>query len=706
MERKKKTESNIKLILQAYLGADTPTWQSVVYFFMLPIASFYLLELYTHNPWQISWMIQASNYFFFLALLSLLFAIFKKQKTAGSVLISFSYILGLANYLVQSFRGTPIMPLDYKSLGTAVSVLDNYSFPWSLRLLLVSLIFISLLLFNQRMARLEIRSQVLRILGLAATTSLMIGVYSLINYPVYADMIKMDHSVSDASLMYQKNGFSLSFIRGITYLQVPEPEGYSIAKINAIIDEYMDDLPASLRDEQAFIYTDSAVYLSLKPEYRINDFITIPMLDTPEDSGLVSEESSDDEALDTALEADEIASQAISQAHDYSLLAEQIRNYKQSSYQGRAKTQPNIIVIMSEAFSELQVLADYETNTDYMPYIHSMKENTIKGYLHSSIIGGNTATSEFEFLTSDSMAFMPSGSVAYQQFVTGPMPTLNTMLEDQGYYSIAMHPYKPNGWERDVVYPYFSFDRIKFDEDFVHQDLVRDYISDEALFDEILMELEAAPADQPSFIFTVSMQNHGGYNKYFDNFEPDVFIDEAGDFEAVNQYLSLIKETDRAFEAFIQAIDALEEETIVLLFGDHQPNNNTASELEAVESYTDDASTRFIVPYLFWANYDIDEGQGQTTSLNYLAGDLLDLAGLQKSPYLNFLNDLQDRIPVITQDYFITRDGEQRYFDKDKSYETLPEDILELLNQYEILQYNHLIDSENRIEAVFNAQVN
>lgn len=333
-----------------------------------------------------------------------------------------------------------------------------------------------------------------------------------------------------------------------------------------------------------------------------------------------------------------------------------------------------------------------------------MEEDTIRGYLHSSIIGGNTATSEFEFLTSDTMAFLPSGSVAYQQFVTGPMPTLNTILEDQGYYSIAMHPFKPNGWERDVVYPYFSFDRIKFEEDFVHQDLVRDYISDEALFNEILMELEAAPADQPSFIFTVSMQNHGGYTKSFENFEPDVFIDEDGEFEAVDQYLSLIKETDRAFEAFIRALDALEEETIVLFFGDHQPNNNTASELEVLDSYTEDPSARFIVPYLFWANYDIDEGVGQTTSLNFLAGDLLGLAGLESTPYLSFLNDLQEEIPVITQDYFITVDGEQYYFDKDKTYETLSEAILERLNQYEILQYNHLIDSENRIDAAFSTQ--
>ena len=41
---------------------------------------------------------------------------------------------------------------------------------------------------------------------------------------------------------------------------------------------------------------------------------------------------------------------------------------------------PNIIVIMNEAFSDPAVLGSFETDEDYMPFVHSMlagKENTI-----------------------------------------------------------------------------------------------------------------------------------------------------------------------------------------------------------------------------------------------------------------------------------------------------------------------------------------
>ena len=55
---------------------------------------------------------------------------------------------------------------------------------------------------------------------------------------------------------------------------------------------------------------------------------------------------------------------------------------------------PNIIVIMNEAFSDLSVLGDYTTNTEVMPFISSLSENTQKGWMYSSVKGGNTADTE------------------------------------------------------------------------------------------------------------------------------------------------------------------------------------------------------------------------------------------------------------------------------------------------------------------------
>lgn len=74
---------------------------------------------------------------------------------------------------------------------------------------------------------------------------------------------------------------------------------------------------------------------------------------------------------------------------------------------------PNIIVIMNEAFSDLSVYGDFGISEDAMPFIRSLDKNTVKANLYVSVKGGNTANTEFEFLTGNSMAFMPAGSVPY-----------------------------------------------------------------------------------------------------------------------------------------------------------------------------------------------------------------------------------------------------------------------------------------------------
>lgn len=602
-----------------------PAWSSILLYFVLPYFAFYLLEVFTHDPFAMKPKIQGTNYLVFLALQSLFFVLFGTVKRAVRATALLAYFVGLANYLVISFRGTPIVPWDYKSLDTAVSVLGTYEFPWSEAFWTSTIAFVFVWLLAGLLVG-ELKFKLWRALGLAAVLTCMIGLVTVIQDDGFAKKIKLDNTLFTPGFMYRTNGFSLAFIRNFSYMTVPEPTDYSIDRVNEIIDEYMGRLPVSLR---------KGIDLStVRPETDL----------------------------------------------------------------------PNIVVVMSEGFSDLQQLAEFSTNEDYMPYFNSLEENVVRGNLHSSIIGGNTATSEYEFLTSDSMAFLPTGSVAYQQFIFSEMPTLNQVLEDQGYHSVAMHPYGASGWERDQVYEHFSFDKVKFINDFKHRKKIRNYVSDEALFKEILMELEEAPTDQPSFIFTVSMQNHGGYSKRFDDFDVNVELTEEGNFDWVNHYLSLIQETDRQLEIFFDALNDLEEDTVVLFFGDHQPNDATVRALERLDSYSDDPTARHIVPYLIWANYEIDTSfNGRDSSLNFMAGNLLRAAGVETSPYMDFLLDLQEEIPIMTGSYIIDASEQIHFIDGDESSFLSPH-LQNLLYEYEVLQYNHLIDIKQRVNAIFSAK--
>ena len=132
-------------------------------------------------------------------------------------------------------------------------------------------------------------------------------------------------------------------------------------------------------------------------------------------------------------------------------------------YTEKAQTEeietPHLIVIMNES------LADYETigkgldlSEDAMPFLHSLKENTIKGTVYSSVFGANTPNSEYEFLTGNTMAFLPASSVGFHVFVRGELPSLASELKETGYTTLAMHPYRGYNYRRHIVYPQIGFD--------------------------------------------------------------------------------------------------------------------------------------------------------------------------------------------------------------------------------------------------------
>ena len=238
---------------------------------------------------------------------------------------------------------------------------------------------------------------------------------------------------------------------------------------------------------------------------------------------------------------------------------------------------PNIIVIMNEAFSDPSVLGDFTTNEDYMHSLLDGADNTISGHLNVSVKGGNTANTEFEYLTGASMAFLPYGSIPYQQYVKKETPSMSSYLSSLGYYTIAMHPYRAAGWDRNLVYPKLGFDEMHFQEFFTDSPLVRKYVSDEGNYEKIIKLYEEKDADTPLFLFNVTMQNHSSYSDWadYDNFSPDITV-EGSDSKLLPAYLSLIRLSDSAIQNLVSYFEAQEEPTMIVFFGDHQPSLNSS----------------------------------------------------------------------------------------------------------------------------------
>ncbi len=362
---------------------------------------------------------------------------------------------------------------------------------------------------------------------------------------------------------------------------------------------------------------------------------------------------------------------------------------------------PNIIVIMCEAFADPAVLGDFNTNKDYMPFIHSLQngaENTITGYMSASVLGGNTPNTEFEFLTGNTMGFLPEGSIAFQQFVNGEIDAMPSYLKKIGYDTLGMHPYKAKGWDRNRVYPLLGFDKSHFVDYFETKNptYVRDYVSDESLFTQIEKEYEDRKSSgKPFFSFNVTMQNHSEYTGEYDNFQPDITINGySGKDKRITNYLSLERLTDDAFKNLIDYFSNEDEPTVIVFFGDHQANDYVVEPIlnlngkKGKDLNFEERTLRYKVPFVIWANYDIEEASGIETSANYLGNITLKAAGIPLTGYRAFLEDFSKKYPVVTAIHAVSENGT----------DTSISDAGNALDDYRKMQYYELFDDHDDFE--------
>jgi len=371
------------------------------------------------------------------------------------------------------------------------------------------------------------------------------------------------------------------------------------------------------------------------------------------------------------------------------------------------KVRPNIIAIMNESFCDLSVIG-IETNEPCTPFIDSMQENTIKGYTYVSVFSGHTANSEYEFLTGNSISFLPVGTVAYQMFTHENDYSLARQLGSMGYYSIAMHPYDSSGWNRISVYNRYAFDEMHFIEDFGDVVNIREYCSDRSNYDYLINSYEkhqnGANGDDPLFIFNITMQNHGGYSPNWSGLDKTVWLtgDLKDQYEGVDMYLSLARESDSAFASLVEYFQNCEEPTVIVMFGDHQPGLPNLF-YESVFGQPKDSLSQeesvclYEVPYVIWANYDIDEKEYEGFSLNYLSTVLLNTIDYPKTGYQQFLTDAMEVLPIVTRNFY--RDANGTWSGNPSALSSKAQDFLA---QYSVLQYNGLRSGDVRRNEYFN----
>lgn len=364
-------------------------------------------------------------------------------------------------------------------------------------------------------------------------------------------------------------------------------------------------------------------------------------------------------------------------------------------------TQPeNLIVIMNESLSDFERIGTINSETEILPFLHSMKENTKKGWLQVPVMGRGTCDSEYEVLTGNTKQFLPAGSTAYELYCGNPEYGMIENLKQQGYKTIALHPENPTNWNRSKVYEEMGFDKfISIDNWDREIELLRERPSDKSAYDKVIELIDQKEVGEKMFTFLVTMQNHGGYTEeYLGDYTPTVSLNYDIEYPESQTYFSLINESDKAFEQLVKHFENVNEPTMIVMFGDHYPGLSDGL-YETLLRWDDpilEVNQRiYQTPYVIWTNYEQESFSDDLMSANYFGSYILQQAGLELTPYNEFLLDLKESLPVIGMGAVCDKNGEWY------TMEEIPEEYSGLLNQYKILQYNNVIDRKNRCEEVF-----
>lgn len=360
---------------------------------------------------------------------------------------------------------------------------------------------------------------------------------------------------------------------------------------------------------------------------------------------------------------------------------------------------PDIIMVMSESFWDPTLLPQTKFTPDPMPHVRASRS----GSMFSPEFGGMTANVEFEALTGFSNAFLPYGSIPYQQYVRGPVPSLATFFRSEGYETTAIHPFEGWFWNRKSVYDAFGFDRFFSIENLPPMKSRGPLVSDDSLTDEIIRRADTT--ERPFFTFAVSLQGHGPYepNRYWD---AKVQVESPVSYStrrSIQSYAEGIADADRSLKRLMDWASKRERPTVIVFFGDHLPPLNlgyveTGFLKEPVPDRREPADALSLhreTPLVIWSNKSGTMKDVGSISPSLIPLKMLQLAGIKHPYYTGFLSRVDGKYDVIERHLLMSHEGEAT---PDWSRE---KKIDPLINDFRLLQYDSMFGKRQATKRFF-----
>ena len=461
--------------------------------------------------------------------------LFRRRLFAFSTGSIIWIVLGIADNLVIKFRETPLTYADLGMVSSAFELITQYLTKNSLILIIISFI-VTILILTILFFKCK-KTKVSYVRNIGCLLVFLLTFSFSIDYGLKNGIITTNFW--DVTWGYGAYGFSYSFYNSFVNTGISKPSGYSKSTISDITD-------------------------------------TLATLD-PENS-------------------DSVTAVATSVNRDIDLLDVDL-----TSEASDTLVKPNIIMIQLESFINPNWLIDVTFNENPVSNFEYYSENFSSGLVTVPAMGGGTANTEFEVITGMSTEFFGVGEFPYNTLCSKtPVPSLAYTLRELGYTSNSLHNHDGKFYSRHKAYENLGFDAFTPIESMpVPEKTPFGWAKDNVLIDQICDILTTT--DSPDLVFGISVQGHGTYPN---NPLEDKVISITDGFERENKnsleyYVNQIYEMDIFVKDLIEAVNSLDEPSVILFYGDHFP---------ALGFSADDIAEANLreTPYLIWDNMGLE----------------------------------------------------------------------------------------------------
>lgn len=288
--------------------------------------------------------------------------------------------------------------------------------------------------------------------------------------------------------------------------------------------------------------------------------------------------------------------------------------------------EPNVIFVQLESFFNVDRLANVEYTEDPIPTMSWLYKNYDTGLLSVPSISAGTANTEFEVLTGMNMDDFGPGEYPFKTVLSKDITSesIANNLKEYGYSTHGIHNNVATFYSRRIVYPNLGIDTFTSLEYMTDVEVnALGWAKDGVLTKYVNEALDSTEGSD--FVFTVSVQGHGAYPEDDELENPSLLVSTEGfngnvNYNAYSYYLEQLHEMDQFVAELIESLENRDEETVLVLYGDHLPGFDITQEDLST-------GTLYDTEYVIWTNFDIGERQVKDMEAYELGSYVMDLLG-------------------------------------------------------------------------------